>query len=91
MRSKVGPAVMSTRLPFSFWLCKKKALISLKIVSGSAMRPSPIKPLASSPCVASTMMLPKDLSLSMFCLVVGCWYISTSIAGQTITGHLAER
>ena len=43
------PAVTNTFLPANSLLLKKKSFNALTIVSGSAILPSPIKPLANSP------------------------------------------
>src|SRR5690606_40353536 len=58
---------------------------------GSANRPSPDNPLASSPFPGGMMTCLYDCSRAIFLTVAGCFHISKSIAGALKTGHLAER
>jgi hypothetical protein len=59
------------------------------MVSGSAILPCPISPLASSPLSAGIMICPKLSAIQIF-FVEGCAYISRSIAGAINTGHFAD-
>src|SRR5690606_11331358 len=65
----------------------RKATIS----SGSARRPSPERPLASSPSPGGMMWLPKVCKHSKLERVLPCCHISRSMAGATKTGDFAER
>ena len=61
------------------------------ISSGSAMRPSPTKPLANSPCPTGIKWQPYPLSKSRFLTVAGCFHISKSIAGAINIGQRADK
>ena len=79
--SYVGPAVTKTFLPFKGSLARISFSIKETISSGSAILPSPIKPLASSPEVAGIKILLKLCNLFKLSIEDGCLYISKSIAG----------
>ncbi len=59
--------------------------------SGSAIRPFPDSPLASSPVAGSRIVFPNALKVSIFIVVAGCFSMSMSMEGAMKTGHLAER
>src|SRR5687768_3033511 len=60
------------------------------MASGSAMRPSPYKPLASSPLSTGIIRLPNDSSFCRLPWVAGWCHISSSMAGATTTGQVAD-
>ena len=96
MGSAVPPAVTRMRRPSR---SRRRPPIGSTIASttasrmaaGSARRPRPDAPDASSPTAGSTMRYPNPRSRSTLARVAGCAYISPSIAGATTTGARAAR
>ncbi len=88
MASKVGPAVISTRLP-ARRLGWKKATSSSHSSAASSMRPSPTSPQAWSPAAGPRMMLPSARSCARFRCVAGCAHISRFMAGASSSGQLS--
>ena len=92
MASIVAPAVTISRLPCRlFFFSRRRSPTNAAIASGSAMRPLPVSPLASSPSPGSTMRTPRSASVRRFCCVAAWAYMSRSMAGAATTGQRAER
>ena len=91
MASLVGPDVTRALRPLRLPLREKNDFILLTMTSGSSIRPLPSRPLASSPEAASIISTPRARSMSIDSWVAGCAYMSRSMAGAAITGHLADR
>ena len=85
MASKVGPAVISTRLPASR-LGWKKAISSSRSSAGSSMRPSPTSPQAWSPLAGPSSKAPSASNCSALRRVAGWAHISRFIAGASSKG-----
>ncbi|MNE55399.1 hypothetical protein D3C80_1502300 [compost metagenome] len=79
--SYVGPAVISIFFPLRGSLLSKSASRKETMCSGSAIRPSPDRPLANSPLSAGIMVFPNCCNASKLAIVDGCLYMSKSIAG----------
>ncbi len=89
--SYVGPAETNAFLPFND-LGKKKFSFKKSIISsGSAMRPSPYNPLANSPLPTGIILFPNDSIFLRLSDVDGWCHMSSSMAGATITGHVADK
>ena len=84
--SKVGPAVISTRLPSSAF-GSKNATSSSSSSSGSSMRPSPTSPQACSPLPTPSTLAPSAVICRRLRCVAGCDHISRFIAGATSSGQ----
>ena len=92
MASMVAPAVTLRRLPRRlFFFSERRASTNATMSVGSAMRPLPESPLASSPSAGSTIRTPRLRRIRRFSCVAECANMSRSIAGATATGQRAER
>ena len=92
MASMVAPAVTISRLPRRlFFFSERRASTNATMSVGSAMRPLPESPLASSPSAGSTIRTPRLRRIRRFSCVAECANMSRSIAGATATGQRAER
>ena len=60
------------------------------ISSGSAMRPTPSSPSASSPSAGPTISTPRARSVATFSCVAGCCHIRVFIAGATRIGPVVR-
>ena len=84
--SRVGPLVTSARFPASFLLPISTCSIAAMISSGSAMRPDPTSPHASSPEPGPTRTTPRISRVAKFAWVAGCPHIIRFIVGAISTG-----
>ena len=85
--SRVPPAVTSTRFPDSVpETGASNSSMRAAIASGSAIRPSPTSPSASSPLSGPMTPTLRLRSVSMFAATAGCSHIRVFIAGATSIG-----
>ena len=87
MASRVPPAVTITCLLRRSPACRPiKARVAATTSTGSIMRPSPSRPLASRPRAGPATSTPRARSFSTFCCTAALAYIRASIAGATAIG-----
>ena len=85
--SRVPPAATTTRLPASAPVAgASSSRIRWAISRGSAIRPTPEPPSASSPSAGPTNSTPRERSSSAFACVAGCDHMRSFIAGATTSG-----
>ena len=86
--SRVPPAETTTRLPRSGLVaCERRSSSTRsRMSSGSAIRPIPSSPSASSPSTGPTNSTSRARSVATFACVASCVHIRVFIAGATSTG-----
>ena len=84
--SRVGPAVISTRLPSRLRQRPSSSSTAATMASGSSMRPLPSVPQAKCPLEGNTTRTPRASSAAMFSWVTGEAHMPSFIAGATISG-----
>ena len=91
MRSRVGPAVTTTRRPWSAPLAGRSAATRSARSAGSSMRPTPVSPQAWSPTPGPKICTPRCTSVAMLARVAACAHMTWFIAGATASGACVAR
>jgi hypothetical protein len=91
MRSRVGPAVSSTRLPARGPEGASVPETNPASCSGSSMRPAPTSPQAWSPSPGPQTWMPRDLSVATLAWVAALLHIRRFIAGASAIGASVAR